>query len=167
MSKLKFTKFIPIIILILLINIIFLYYFYNKKNGLKISFPYSADVSNNDSFVCDSVLYSGIFANSNQYLIGGIEGTITKGTDKVSMKIINQKTLEFMTVASIKIGMTKGDEFLIINNDSEKLQAVWFNDLAISSIILNKKNGLAVWLKGSQNPLYDAPNGQVIYLTCK
>ena len=112
-------------------------------------------------------MYSGIFANSNQYLIGGIEGEITKGTDKVSMKIINQKTLEFMTVASIKIGMTKGDEFLIINNDREKLQAVWFNDLAISSIVLNKKNGLAVWLKGSQNPLYDAPNGQVIYLTCK
>ena len=83
------------------------------------------------------------------------------------MQIKNQNTLEFMTVASVKIGLTKGDEFLIINNNSKKLQAVWFNDLAISSIVLNKKNGLAVWLKGSQTDLYDAPNGQIIYLACK
>ena len=98
-----------------------------------------------------------------------LENVLTIGVYQKTLQLnaSQKKTLEFMTVASVEIGITKGDEFLIVNNDSEKLQAVWFNDLAISSIILNKKNGLAVWLKGSQTHLYDAPNGQVIYLTCK
>jgi len=143
------------------------YYYISKNKNLKIPFPYTFSVANNTSFACESVMYSGIFGNSAKYLIGGIEGEVSKGTDKVAMSIKDSKTLTFITGASVGIGMTEGDNFIILQNTEERLFAVWFNDNAISNIVLNKKNGLAIWLKGSQSPFYDAPNGQIIYLICR
>lgn len=167
MTQLKFNKLKYLIIFLLVLGLLQMFYFYNKKQKIKISFPFTMDVSSNTSFACESLLYSGIFASSEKYLIGGIEGHLEKGTDKVAMTIKDQKTLEFTTAASVGIGISKGDDFTILYNDNEKLLATWFNDIAVHNIILNKKNGLAVWLKGSQSTFLDAPNGHIIYLICR
>lgn len=148
-------------------------YFYSQKSGggstsLKISFPYTFSVANNTSFACESLLSANIIGSSEEYLTNGIKGDVAKGTDKVAMNIKDAKTLNFLTSASVGIGTSEGDNFLIVENNAEKLMAVWFNETVISTVALNKTNGLAVWLKGNPDfPNYGTPYGSVIYMVCR
>ena len=144
-------------------------YFYNQKHSsLKIPIPYTLSVENNTSFACESLMYSGIFGDTEKYLANGIEGQIGRGIDKVAMTIKDPQTLHFITGASVGIGMSEGDNFVIVKNNAERLMAVGFGENAISTLVLNKKNGLTVWLKGNPSFLNnDIPNGQIIYLVCR
>ena len=148
-------------------------YFYFQDGGaggggLKVPFPYTSSVANNTSFACESLLSANIIGSSEEYLTNGIEGDVAKGTDKVVMNIKDAKTLNFLTGASVGIGTSEGDNFAIVENNAQKLMAVWFNENVISTVVLNKTNGLAVWLKGNPDfPTYGAPHGSVIYMVCR
>jgi len=93
---------------------------------------------------------------------------VGKGTDKIAMNIKGEKTLNFFSGASVEAGSSEGDNFEIVQNDAQKLMAVWFNEKFISTVVLNKTNGLGIWLKG--NPdffISGAPYGSVIYMVCR
>ena len=138
-----------------------------SPNALKLPFPYTMNVSTNTSFACESIMSADLIGSPEEYLTNGIEGTVQKGTDTVAMNIKDSKTLNFLTGASIKAGVSEGDNFAILQNDDQKLMAAWFSDSVISTVVLNKTNGLALWLKGSPDFVtYEGPHGQIIYLKC-
>ena len=162
-------------LIILVIAIIVIgWYFYSQKGGegstsMKVPFPYTSfSIVNNTSFACESLLSANIIGSPEEYLTNGIEGNVAKGTDKVAMNIKDAQTLNFLTGASVGIGTSEGDNFTIVVNNAQKLMAVWFNENFISTVVLNKTNGLAVWLKGNPDfPTYGAPHGSVIYMVCR
>ena len=87
---------------------------------------------------------------------------------------IEGKTLSLITVASVKAGNTDAARFEIVKGDKDFLMAVFISEgsipsmSSISSLVLNKKNGLAVWTKSRAEFLaYDAPDTQGIYLACR
>ena len=109
-----------------------------------------------------------IIGSPEEYLTNGIEGSLRKGTDKIAMNIKDEKTLNFLTGASMQAGTSEGDNFAIIQNNHQKLMAVWSNENVISTVVLNKANGLGVWLKGNPDIFtYSAPHGSVIYMICR
>lgn len=137
-------------------------------NSMKVPFPYVNSVANNTSFACESLLSSNIIGSPEEYLTNGIEGSVDKGTDKVAMSIKDEQTLILQTGANVSAGFTEGDSFVIVQNDKNKLMAVWFNENVISTVVLNKDNGLAVWLKGNPSFItYDAPYGSMVYMVCR
>lgn len=148
------------------------YFYINRNNpvtnSMKVPFPYVNSVANNTYFACDSLLSSNIIGSPEEYLVGGIEGSVEKGTDKVAMSIKDEQTLVLQTGANVSAGFTEGDNFSIIKNDQDKLIAVWSNENVISTVVLNKDNGLALWLKGNPDFLsYSAPYGSIIYMACR
>lgn len=142
----------------------FTFKYSSQYQSLKIKLPAPKDVSGNTSFSCKSLAYSGLFGVSDNE----IEGELHEGTDQVAMNIKDEKTLSFLTAKSVTIGVSEGDNFHILQNDNEKLMAAYYNQFAISTVTLNKKTGLAVWLKGSPDFIgSNSPNGQIIYLSCR
>lgn len=169
-NKNKINK--SLVILIITIIVIGGYFYFQKDSGggasLKMSFPYTLSVANNTSFACESLLSANIIGSPEEYLTNGIKGDVVIGTDKVAMNIKDAKTLSFLTGASLGLGFSEGDNFAIVENSTKKLMAVSFNENFISTVVLNKKNGLAVWLKGVPDfPTYGAPLGSVIYMVCR
>lgn len=143
------------------------YYYGNENNpsvnSMQVSFPSVNDLANSASFACEALLSSNIVGKTSD-----IEGAVSEGTDKVAMSIKDEKTLVFQTGASVSAGIAEGDNMAIIQNDKNKLMAVWFNENVTSTIVLNKNNGLAVWLKGNPSfPIYDAPFGNIVYMVCR
>lgn len=137
-------------------------------NTVKVPFPYTFSVAGNTSFACESLVSADIIGSPEEYLTNGVEGSVQKGTDKIAMNIKDEKTLNFLTGASIQAGTSEGDNFAIVQNDNQKLMAVWFNENVISTVVLNKTNGLGVWLKGNPDFItYGAPHGSVIYMVCR
>jgi hypothetical protein len=138
------------------------------KNTIKVSFPYTKNIASNTDYACESLVSSSIIGSPEEYLTNGIEGSVEKGTDKIAMSIKDESTLVFQTAASISVGITEGDSYLILQNNSSKLLAVWFNEYTVSTVVINKENGLALWLKGSPDYItYGAPYGSVIYMICR
>ena len=167
-SKVKKGLITLVVIVILVGGYFFLQGDNPVTNTVKVPFPYTFSVAGNTSFACESLVSADIIGSPEEYLTNGIEGSVQKGTDKVAMNIKDAQTLSFLTGASIGIGTTEGDNFAIVQNDSKKLMAVWFNENVISTVVLNKANGLAVWLKGNPDfPTYGSPHGSVIYMVCR
>jgi len=169
-SKSKINK--GLIVLIIAVIAIGGYFFSQKSDGggasLKVPFPHTFSVAGNTSFACESLLSAYIIGSPEEYLTNGIEGDVAKGTDKVAMNIKDSQTLNFLTGASVGIGTSEGDNFAIVENSATKLMAVWFNENVVSTVVLNKTRGLAVWLKGYPDfPIYGAPNGQIVYMVCR
>ncbi|MBU0650046.1 hypothetical protein KJ605_00105 [Patescibacteria group bacterium] len=167
MTKQK-TSFAIVTCLFLVIAGVF--YFRSIKtepNTLKIPFPFTTDVSNSTSFACESLASATVIGGQKSY-INGIEAQVEKGTDAVAMSIKDEETLVFTSGTAVKAGMAEGEEFMIIQNDNKTLMAVSFPGKAINTVVLNKTNGLAAWLKGNPEfPLYEAPYGGVIYMVCR
>lgn len=137
-------------------------------NVLKVSFPYTLSITENTSFACESLISADIIGSPEEYLTNGIEGSVRKGTDIIAMNIKNEQTLNFLTGASVRAGISEGDSFAIVQNNDQKLMAVWFSEDVISTVVLNKTNGLGLWLKGNPDFFtYDAPHGSVIYMICR
>lgn len=141
-----------------------------KSNLFKIPFPLTYSVADSTSFACEALISAYIIGSEVEYLTNGIEGMVEKGTDTVAMKVKDAQTLEFLTRASLEIGVTEGSQFSILQNNLEKLIAVYVDDKGVDTVVLNKKNGLAVWTKADSDflgSLYGAPRGQVIYFACR
>ena len=140
----------------------------NSSSGALVSTPYyGISVASNTSFACKTLVSAGIFADVNSKVV---EGDVSEGTDTVALQIKDENTLIMSTAASISAGMAEGDEMRILENDAQKLTAVWYgSDVngVISGIVLNKTNGLAVWTKGNSDfALLGVPSGTINYLTC-
>lgn len=137
-------------------------------NTVKVPFPYVTNVASRTSFACETLLSSSIVGNSAEYSTNGIEASVKKGTGNAAIAIKDEKTLVLQTATSVSLGSTEGSEFQIIHNGENKLMAVWFNENAISTIVLNKDNGLTVWLKGyPQFAMDDAPFASLNYMACR
>jgi hypothetical protein len=173
--KENLQKIIKIIFIIvgLAVLISFIIFFLNKEkvvfsNTMKVAFPYIANIGSNTSFACEALLSSDIIGSPEEYLTNGIEGTIKKGTDNIAMSIKDPENLTFITGASVGVGVTEGETFSILKNDNEKLVAFWSNDNVVSTVVLNKNNGLGIWSKGNSDfLLYDAPYGSIVYMICR
>jgi len=135
---------------------------------VKIPWPYTLSVENSTSFACKALVSASVIGSPEESLTNGIEGSVENGTDEFSMSIQNEETLVFLTRASLNIGVTQGTNFTILQNDKEKLHAVFADWNGLDAIILNKKTGLGLWSHNYLNyPLYNAPSGQVVYMICR
>lgn len=160
------------LIALVIIAVVVIGYLYIRSDSkvFKIPFPLTYSIADSTSFACEALISAYIIGSEVEYLTNGIEGTVEKGTDTIAMKIKDPQILEFITRASLSIGVTEGSKFSILQNDPEKLIAVYFDEKSIDTVALNKKNGLAVWTKGGPEflgSIYGAPRGQVIYLVCR
>ena len=139
----------------------------NSITGSVVVPYFENSVAGQTSFACKSLVSANAYADSIEKMV---EGTTSIGTDDVALLIKDENTLVMTTAASIKIGVAEGDEMRILENDVNKLTAVWYgSDVngVISSIALNKTNGLAVWSKANTDfALLGVPMGSVIYMTC-
>lgn len=80
-----------------------------------------------------------------------IESEIIKGTDKIAVKLKNNK-LHFLSFAAVGAGMTEEDELTIIQNNSKYLTAYGeFNYGGMDSFVLNRETGKAIWSKSQPN----------------
>lgn len=140
------------------------------ENKLRVAFPITRDVSQQTSFVCESLVSADIIGSPVDYLTDGVEGTVSKGTDKIAVNIKDEDTLSFLTRAALEAGVSEGELFAIMKNTDEELVAILYDQFRVSVNVfaLNKKNGLAVWSKARPNFLgYESPSGSIIYLICR
>ena len=143
---------------------------YKPSTGgkLKIPFPFTQSVSNITTLACEALIDMDVTGSPVEYLTNGIEASVAKGINKVSLAIKDDKTISFLSGASFNAGDVGGVDFSIVKNDDKELVAAMYNDTSMNSIVLNKKNGLAIWLKNRYDfPTYDAPAGNLSYLICR
>jgi hypothetical protein len=100
-----------------------------------------------------------------------LEGSSSLGTDKLAIEVRGRE-LHFVTSASVETGAAFGPPFRIIKNDDSALAAVDLQEglmgFTLSSFLLNKRNGLAVWTKSRPSFLIHAePDTQAHYLRCR
>lgn len=134
----------------------------------RISFPFTQSVASNATFACEALIDSSVTGSPVEYLTNGIEATVGKGTNKVSLQIKDEKTLSFLSGASFNAGDVGGVDFSIVKNDDKELVAAMWNGSSMNTVVLNKKNGLAIWSKSrSDFPTYDAPSADLSYLICR
>ena len=146
------------------------YFIYQPISGgrkYKIAFPFTQSVVSNATFVCEALIDSSV-GSPVEYLTNGIEATVGKGTNKVSLQIKDEKTLSFLSGASFDAGVVAGVDFSIVKNDDKELVAAMWDGSSMNNVVLNKKNGLAIWSKSRSEFLgYDAPFTDLSYLICR
>ena len=104
-----------------------------------------------------------------------VNATSQQSSDKLAIRI-HELSMTMMTKASLDLGLTKGIEFSILTNNDAVLYAVGFERF-LSSFLLNKSDGLAVWTKSVprsrsflQDPLNEkkpVPSTYSTYLLCR
>lgn len=135
---------------------------------IKISYPYTQNLSQAVEFACTSLMSADIIGTPIDYLTNGIEGTLSRGTDKIAISIKDSKTLTFITAAAVGAGASEGDLWTILKNNDKALVAILYDAEfgSLNALALNKENGLAVWSKTRPTfILYDA-YGAIIYMRC-
>jgi len=120
------------------------------------------------AMACQALLTTSILPNPQTK---GLETETGVGTDKLAIEI-HGSVLRFMTQASVGAGQATAAEFQILHNDNEVLVAVNYQRGALgsnlNSLLVNKKNGLAVWTKSRPSFLVDEePDTQTHYLRCQ
>jgi len=147
------------------------YFVYKSVSGggkYKISFPIIQSVVSNSTFACEALIDSSVTGSPVEYLINGIEATSGKGTNKFSLQIKDEKTLSFLSGASFDAGVVGGVDFSIVKNDDKELVAAMWNGTSMNTVVLNKKNGLAIWSKSRSDFLtYEAPSADLSYSICR
>jgi hypothetical protein len=167
---------------------------YARKQATTVSRPLPpAAATRGPSFVCESLLSTSINpqrADEAEYF-EITETTLLKpdsetrellerqqlaaaadrGTDVMAIEIDNNN-VKFITRASVEIGQASPALFAITKNDESVLLAVALDEtlfgVVADSLLLNKKNGLAVWTKSrSASILGDQPTTQSLYLRCR
>ena len=112
---------------------------------LKFPLPNLSPLITTDQCRCEAVVSAGLYANAIQDK--GILGQLSKGTDKISIRI-EGNILHFLSGASFEIGEAKAAQFQIIYNSDEQLLGILSQETAFGYTVdiftLNKKNGLAV-----------------------
>ena len=117
-----------------------------EVGSLTVAFPPVRSVAGKRAFTCLSLMETDLTASADTSLTDGIEGKVTAGKNGASLSI-NDSTLTFLSDAAAKSGETEGASFKIIRNDRAELVAYFFDGISMSSFVLNKDNGLAIWSK--------------------
>lgn len=163
-----------IIAITVALSMLYSNYFKEKKQadeGVEffVEYPSTTGLHGGDSFSCKSLMAADIIGDNSGTLKDkkGIHGSISAGTDSVAMKVKDEDTLLFITGTAVEVGTAEGDEFSIIQNNNDFLMAVANHGQAISTVVINKDNGLAVWTKGNPDFFgYGAPFGLITYMKC-
>lgn len=118
---------------------------------------------------CEALLSTSIWEDPEQN--GQITAENQTGTDKLAIRI-KENAITFITRASVEAGIPEAAEFTIVSNEEDFLVAIYLDKGAISpslnSLVLNKKNGFAVWTKSRpQYLLSQTPDVQSSYLVCR
>jgi len=110
-----------------------------------------------------------------------VEAVSGEGADKLAIKI-KDKTISFITQASVKAGIAEPSEFSIIRNDKNALLGIFLDDakfpndtrnsFSVETFLLNKQSGLAIWNKSTSRGniwLGDRPipENQSYFLLCR
>lgn len=168
-EKTKSNK-IWIVLIVVVVGVV-AYFVYKPIGGggkYKIAFPFTQSIASNNTLACEALIDGSFTGSPAEHLTNGIEATIGKGTNRVSLQIKDEKTLSFLSGASFNAGDVGGVDFSIVKNDDKELVAAMWNGSSMNSIIVNKKNGLAIWSKSrSEFPVYDAPSADLSYLICR
>lgn len=141
--------------------------YYIKPSKTEFYYPPSSysDESLTTGLSCESIASNLLVVKNEKNKT--IESEIIKGTDKMSVKLKNNK-LQFLTSAAVGAGMTEGDELTIIQNNSKYLTAYGeFTYGGMDSFVLNKETGKAIWSKSQPNYILanDVEN-QTFLLNC-
>jgi hypothetical protein len=134
---------------------------------LKIAFPPTQSVAGRQSLTCQSLLESNISGSPDKSLTNGIEGKVTGGSNKIAVSWKDASTMTLLSGAAFDVGVATGAPFSIVKDGKDELVAQFFDGSSISTFVLNKSNGLAIWSKiRSTFPVYGAPTGAVSYMQC-
>lgn len=148
------------------------YYLKPIKTQYTTDFPYIMDdlIKGQTNLGCESLVFTEMSSSKNSsYEKDGVKGEVLKGTDKIAIKI-EDKTIKFLTRASLELGTAEGRPFNIIKNDEKELIALDIDDNEgiVNTFLLQKKSGLGIWTKGRLKPfLRDYPDTQSFYLICR
>jgi len=120
------------------------------------------------AFFCQALLSTSILPNPRKKQL---EVKTRVGTDKLAIEI-SGSALKFISHASVNAGSATATEFQILHNDEEALVAIAYTRGALgstlNSLLINKKNGLAVWTKSRPFFIVDEePDTQAHYLRCQ
>lgn len=157
-----------IIISLMLANTVVISFAADKE--LKFPLPNLSPLLTNDQCRCEAIVSAGLFGNTIQNK--GIFGQLSKGTDKLSIRI-EGNILHFLSGASFEIGEAKAAQFQIIHNSDEQVTSILSQETALGHTVdiftLNKENGMAVWTKTRSSDLLSGgtPSAQSFYLKCK
>jgi hypothetical protein len=138
-------------------------------SGASVPIPQGVEVLKvTNALACDAVLVTSIEPSSRTKRL---EASSTVGKDKIAMQV-QGRTLRFMTRRSVESGIASPAEFQILQNDQESLVAIETGTgtlgSTVNSVVVNKRNGLAVWTKSRSSFLFDSePDGQMLYLACR
>jgi hypothetical protein len=131
-----------------------------------VAFPPTQAVGDKRVLTCLSLMETGLTASRDATLVNGIEGKVSPGQNGATLSIRSDSTLEFMSDAGAKVGGGAAT-FRTVRNDAAQLVAYFFDGQSMSSLVLNKDNGLAIWSKiRSTFPVYDAPTGSSSFMVC-
>lgn len=134
------------------------------ESQMKIKYPLANNVATRSSLSCKGLMTTSIYGTTES-----IEGEVSKGTDQIAITIKNEKTLLFITKASVEVGLAEPAAFNIVYNGDDFLTAVLIHEKmpGFSTFTLNKEKGLAVWAKNEPYSITGRPGGSVIYLYCQ
>jgi hypothetical protein len=140
-----------------------------NQTKLTVAYPPVQPVGGKLRLTCLSLMESELTGSADKSLTGGIEGKVTPGQNGASISIRSASTLMFQSDAGAKLGGPDGAAaFTIVSNDTTQVVAYYFDGRSMSSLVVNKANGLAIWSKiRSTFPVYDAPTGGSSYFVCR
>lgn len=100
-----------------------------------------------------------------------LEASSSVGTDRLAIEV-RSDGLHFVTRAAVESGIAFAPPFRIVKNDSNALAAVDLQEgslgFTLSTFLLNKQNGLAVWTKSRPSfAIRQEPDTQAHYLLCR
>jgi len=127
--------------------------YYFKQSNYKYYYPPSSysDARLTSGISCESIVSSVLIVDKGENKT--IEAEILKGTDKIAVKLKDNK-LYFLTSAAVGAGSTEGDEFTIIQDNKKYLTAYGeYNFGGMDTFVLNKETGKAIWSKSQPNYL--------------
>lgn len=147
------------------------YYFKPTKTQYITDFPFIINdhLKGQTNLGCESLVFTEMSSSKDSsFEKDGVKGEVLKGTDKLAIKI-EDKTIKFLTRASLEAGTAEGRPFNIIKNDEKELIAFDIDDEGtLNTFLLQKKSGLGIWTKGRLKPfLRDYPDTQSFYLICR
>lgn len=137
---------------------------------LNFPLPNLSPLITHDQCRCEAIVSAGLYANTIQNK--GISGELSKGTDKISVRI-KGNILHFLSGASFETGEANAAQFQIIHNSDEQVSGILTQKtafgLTVDIFTLNKKTGMAVWTKTRSSDLLAGgnPSAQSLYLKCK
>lgn len=99
-----------------------------------------------------------------------VTGKLKPGTDKLSIKVMVDDTITFLTSASVETGATEGSSMdILVNNEYVLIAEALESDKFLDTLTISKETGMGVWqsVNAAGLPMtYEVPNSQMIYLQC-